>query len=224
MTLINPLFLARYGLEAQALSFTLPQAYVRVTRIEQVWRPKLFSGFMNQGGDGLPHLQQYKGVIWKRTRQSHRRRQDPEHRATKQADLDLLEMAAAVGDIDLFYLDESGCCQWSAVSYSYYFRGEQKRQEQTQKRGRRLSILGLWQPLVTFIYGLVFGSMKSENYIAMMDVQAQTAQQTGRMRVVVQDNGSIHKSKVTQQKWTAWEAQGLYMFFFASLLFGDESD
>ena len=213
MTLINPLFLARYGLEAQALSFTLPQAYVRVTRIEQVWRPKLFSGFMNQGGDGLPHLQQYKGVIWKRTRQSHRRRQDPEHRATKQADLDLLEMAAAVGDIDLFYLDESGCCQWSSVSYSYYFRGEQKRQEQTQKRGRRLSILGLWQPLVTFIYGLVFGSMKSENYIAMMDVQAQTAQQTGRMRVVVQDNGSIHKSKVTQQKWTAWEAQGLYMFF-----------
>ena len=125
----------------------------------------------------------------------------------------MLEMAAAAGDIDLFYLDESGCCQWSAVNYSYYFRGEQKRQEQTQKRGRRLSILGLWQPFVTFIYGLVFGSMKSENYIAMMDVQAQMAQEAGRPRVIVQDNGSIHKSKVTQQKWRAWEAQGLYMFF-----------
>lgn len=152
-------------------------------------------------------------MIWKRTRQSHRRRQDPAHRATKQADLDMLEMAAATGDIDLFYLDESGCCQWSGVSYSYYFRGEQKRQEQTSKRGRRLSILGLWQPFVTFIYGLVFGSMKSENDIAMMDVQAQMAQHTGRLRVIVQDNGSIHKSQVTQQKWAAWEAQGLYMFF-----------
>jgi hypothetical protein len=76
----------------------------------------------------------------------------------------MLEMAAAAGDIDLLYLDESGCCQWSAVSYSYYFRGEQKRQEQTSKRGRRLSILGLWQPFVTFIYGLVFGALKSENY------------------------------------------------------------
>jgi putative transposase len=106
-------------------------------------------------------------VIWKRTRHSHRRRQGPEQRATKQADLDMLEMAAAAGDIDLLHLDESGCCQWSPVSYSYYFRGEQKRQEQTQKRGRRLSILGLWQPFVTFIYGLVFGSMKSENYIAI---------------------------------------------------------
>lgn len=125
----------------------------------------------------------------------------------------MLEMAAGAGDIDLLYLDESGCCQWSSVSYSYYFRGEQKRQEQTSKRGRRLSILGLWQPFVTFIYGLVFGSMKSDNYIAMMDVQAQMAQQTGRMRVVVQDNGSIHKSKVAQQKWAEWEAQGLYMFF-----------
>ena len=122
-------------------------------------------------------------------------------------------MAAAAGDIDLLYLDESGCCQWSAVSYSYYFRGEQKRQEQTHKRGRRLSILGLWQPFATFIYGLIFGSMKSENYIAMMDVQARVAQQTGRVRVIVQDNGSIHKSKVTQQKWAEWEAYGLYMFF-----------
>jgi len=33
------------------------------------------------------------------------------------------------------------------------------------------------------------------------------------MRVIVQDNGSIHKSKVTQQKWAEWEAQGLYAYF-----------
>lgn len=111
----------------------------------------------------------------------------------------MLEMAAAAGDIDLFYLDESGCYQWSPVGHSYYFRGEQKRQEQTQKRGRRLSILGLWQPFVTLIYGLVFGALKSENYIALMDVQAEAAQQAGRPRVMVQDNGSIHTSQVMQQ-------------------------
>jgi hypothetical protein len=103
------------------------------------------------------------------------------------------------------------------VGYSYYFRGEQKRQEQPKKRGRRLSLLGLWQPFVTFIYGLRFGALKRENYIAMMDVQAQAAaeeqRKTGRIRVIVQDNGSIHTSKVTQQKWTEWEAQGLDIFF-----------
>jgi hypothetical protein len=156
-------------------------------------------------------------VIWKRTRHSHRQRQDPVQRAIKQADLDMLEMAAAADEIDLFYLDESGCCQWSPVSYSYYFRGEQKRQEQTNKRGRRLSILGLWQPFVTFIYGLVFGSFKSEDYIAMLNAQAKVAaaeyNNSGRIRVIVQDNGSIHTSQVTRQHWAEWEAQGLYVFF-----------
>ena len=150
---------------------------------------------------------------WKGTRHSHLRKQDPEQRALKQADLDMLEMAAAAGEIDLLYLDESGCCQWCDVGDSYYFRGEQKRQEQTKKGGRRLNILGLWQPFTIFIYGLIFGSMKSQNYITMMDEQAKIAQKTGRMRVIVQDNGSIHKSKVTQQKWATWEAQGLYLFF-----------
>jgi tRNA/tmRNA/rRNA uracil-C5-methylase (TrmA/RlmC/RlmD family) len=52
----------------------------------------------------------------------------------------MLEMAAAAGAIDLYYADESGCCQWTPVSYSYYFEGEQKRQEQImRKRGKRLS-------------------------------------------------------------------------------------
>lgn len=129
----------------------------------------------------------------------------------------MLEMAAAVGDIDLFYEDESGFCLWSPVSYSYYFKGEQKRQEQTKQRGKRLSILGLWQPLVTFVYTLVLGGFTSSDYIAVLDEQARQAaqvfQETGRIRVIVQDNGSIHKSKLTQQKWAEWETQGLFMFF-----------
>jgi putative transposase len=129
----------------------------------------------------------------------------------------MLEMAAAAGAIDLYYGDESGCCQWTPVSYSYYFEGEQKRQEQTRKRGKRLSILGLWQPQVTFAYSLVLGSLKSEDYIAMLNQQAEAAAvvlaETGRIRVIVQDNGSIHTGKVTRQQWSTWEAQGLYLFF-----------
>jgi putative transposase len=31
----------------------------------------------------------------------------------------MLELAAATGEIDLKYLDESGFCLWSPVSYSY---------------------------------------------------------------------------------------------------------
>ena len=110
---------------------------------------------------------QKKGVIWKRTRQSHRDKQDPSQRQRKLADLDMLKLAAAAGEIELKYLDESGFCLWSPVSYTYFPRGQQKRMEQTRRRGRRLSILGLIQPLVSFVYGksavVVYKQVLSQN-------------------------------------------------------------
>jgi len=156
-------------------------------------------------------------VIWKRTRHSHRGKQDPNEKAKKLADLEMLQWSAAAGEIDLFYLDESGFSLWMPVEYSYFFRGEQKRMEQTSRRGKRVSILGLLRPFVSFIYGLVVGSFDSNRYITMMDEQARQAQlqceQTGRIRVIVQDNGPAHTSKSVQAKWAGWEACGLYCFF-----------
>lgn len=129
----------------------------------------------------------------------------------------MLELSAATQEIDLFYLDESGFCMWTPVGYTYYFKGKQKRLEQTKRRGRRLSILGLWQPSVKFTYGLAIGSFSSQSYIKMMNEQALLAQselkRTGKIRVIVQDNGSIHKSQKVKQKWSQWEAMGLYFFF-----------
>ncbi len=52
-------------------------------------------------------------MIWKRARKSHKSKQDPVAREIKQADLDMLQLAAAAGEIDLKYLDESGFCLWS---------------------------------------------------------------------------------------------------------------
>lgn len=129
----------------------------------------------------------------------------------------MLELSAATKEIDLLYLDESGFCMWTPSGYTYYFRGQPKKLEQTNRRGRRLSILGLWQPSVQFTYGLAIGSFTSDSYIKMMDEQAKLAQKefkrTGKIRVIVQDNGSIHKSQNVQQKWSQWEAMGLYLFF-----------
>lgn len=151
--------------------------------------------------------------MWKRTRQSHQGKQNPKERQKKQADLEMLEIAASAGEIDLFYGDESGCCLWSEAGYSLYFRGEQKRQEQTKKKGKRLSIIGLWQPLIQFVYSLVLGSFKSKDFICLMDDQADAAQKARRMRVIVLDNGSIHVSKMVQAKMAEWEEKGLFLFF-----------
>lgn len=129
----------------------------------------------------------------------------------------MLELAAAAGEIDLKYLDESGFCLWSPTGYTYYPIGAQKRLEPTKRRGRRLSILGLLQPCVSFAYGLAVGSFSSKSYITMMENEAQQAELemklTGRIRVIIQDNGPLHKSLDVQQKWSQWESQGLYIFF-----------
>lgn len=125
----------------------------------------------------------------------------------------MLELAAATGEIDLKYLDESGFCAWSEPGYTYYQRGEQKRLEQTPRRGRRLSIIGFLQPLSSFVYGLVIGGVNRQSYIQMMEQEAQDAEKTGRIRVIVQDNGPIHRCLEVQKLWSKWESRGLYIFF-----------
>ena len=84
----------------------------------------------------------------------------------------MLEGAAASGEMDLKYLDESGFCAWSEPGYTYYQRGQQKRLEQTLRRGRRLSIVGLLQHEISFVYGLVIGGVDRKAYIKMMEKEA----------------------------------------------------
>lgn len=129
-----------------------------------------------------------------------------------------MQQAAQDQHIELKYLDESGFCLWSPVSYSYSRIGTQKCLEQTQQRyGSRISILGLWQPDQRFEYALVQGGFKSTSYISVMDWvaarAAQTLKQTGRLTVIVQDNGPIHTSKLVRQQWSRWQEQGLFIFF-----------
>jgi putative transposase len=117
----------------------------------------------------------------------------------------------------LKYLDESGCCLWSPVSYSYSRVGEQKRLEQTRQRwGRRISILGIWQPDQQFDYALAQGGFKTSSYLKVMAAQAQKAAQmlaeTGQITVIVQDNGPVHTSHAAQAEWQNWQQQGLFLF------------
>jgi putative transposase len=81
----------------------------------------------------------------------------------------MLKQAAADGEIQLKYLDESGFCLWSPVSYGYSPIGEQKRMQQTKPiYGWRISILGLWQEHVGFEYGLAKGGFNSRSYLELM--------------------------------------------------------
>lgn len=128
-----------------------------------------------------------------------------------------MEALAAAGQIEVKYLDETGCCLWAPVSYSYSRVGEQKRMEQTDRRGQRVSILGVWDPDESFDYAVVTGGFNGQRYLEVMDWLASKAARTfaesGRLTFVVQDNCPIHKSRIVQERWTHWRKQGLFTLF-----------
>ena len=57
------------------------------------------------------------------------------------------------------------------------------------------------------------GGVGKKPYIQMMEQEAESAAKAGRIRVIVQDNGPIHRCKEVQKLWSKWEHMGLYIFF-----------
>ncbi len=154
---------------------------------------------------------------WKRVRASNKNKQNVKRKRHKQADWEMLQLAAACREIRIKYLDESGFSGWSSVSYTWAKKGVQKCIFQTKRRPRRISILGIFQPGVSFEYGLAVGGVSSRTVIKMMEAQADSAQrwwqQTGEITVIVLDNYSIHKSAQVKAKIREWEQKHLYLFY-----------
>ena len=95
--------------------------------------------------------------------------------------------------------------------------GQQKRFEQTSRRGQRVSILGIWEPNESFDYSLCVGGFNGERYLEVMNwlasKAAKTYAETRQLTFIVQDNCTIHKSKLVKEHWPQWQAQGLFMLF-----------
>lgn len=119
--------------------------------------------------------------------------------------------------MQLKYLDESGCYCQSPTDYGYVQKGQQKRIVQHRRRGRRINIVGIFQPKQQFDYALMVGTLKSKTFLRLMDWQAVKAQTqfqaTGQISVIVLDNASVHKSRLTATAIERWKAQGLLLFF-----------
>ena len=96
-------------------------------------------------------------------------------------------------------------------------KGQQKRIVQCRRRGRRINIVGFWQPQKRFDYALMVGTLTSKTFLKLMDWQAAQAQTqfqtTGQITVIVLDNASVHKSHLTTAATKRWQTQGLFLFF-----------
>lgn len=143
--------------------------------------------------------------------------QAQQFKQAKQLDWELLKLWAQVSEIQLKYLDESGCYCQSPTDYGYVQKGQQKRIVQCCRRGRRINIVGFWQPQKRFDYALMVGTLKSQTFLKLMDWQAAQAQTqfqtTGQITVIVLDNASVHKSHLTTAATERWQTQGLFLFF-----------
>lgn len=169
------------------------------------------------GAARIREILKSRKYLWKRTRQSNKSQQNEKKKSRKQADFEMLLLAAACGEMRIKYLDESGFSGWSTVGYTWVKRGMQKCIFQTKRRPRRISILGVFQPGVSFEYGLAVGGVSSKTFIKMMEAQAESAQRwwqkTGTVTVIVLDNYSIHKSAEVKAKIPQWEQKYLYLFY-----------
>lgn len=129
----------------------------------------------------------------------------------------MLKQWNAEGLVRLMYLDESGFEKTSPLSYSYVKRGQQHRIVKPHRRGRRINILGFWQPGYQFDYGMVVGGFNSQRYLTLMQWQAHRAkahwQATGQITVIIQDGASFHRSQLVQSFWQQWQQMGLFIFF-----------
>ncbi len=122
--------------------------------------------------------------------------------------------------VKLKYLDESGFCLWSPVSYSYAKKGKQKQINQTKKREKRVNVIGALEKGKSFEYGISLSGITSETYIKFIDWQAEKAenhfQKTGQVTVIIQDNYSVHKSQKIQEKEREWQDKKLEFFFLSA--------
>ena len=116
----------------------------------------------------------------------------------------------------MLYLDESGCCLESPLSYGYGQIGQQKSIPQNKNRGRRINIMGVWEENRNFEYALKVGTYKAKNYVRFMNSQAERAMkrlfETGKYTVIIQDNASIHRANVAKEQVDIWSKQGLIIF------------
>lgn len=123
---------------------------------------------------------------------------------------------AREGCIHLKYLDESGFALLSVLNYSWSKVGKRKCIVQPKKRGRRINVLGVWEPGKRFEYGMSLGSIKGATFLKFMEWQAGKAaayKESERITVIGMDNYSLPKRKLVRAEWETWQRQSLYIFF-----------
>ena len=146
-------------------------------------------------------------MSWHRFRRGVAGQPDAQEYAEKQAQLELLQQLDAAGEIDLYYLDESGFCLTPCVPSGWQPMGET--QEISSQRSSRLNVLGLMKRDNQLHSYVSEQSVTSEVVIACIDEFFATVE---KRTVIVVDKASIHTSGAIQDCLEEWKQRNIEIF------------
>lgn len=125
----------------------------------------------------------------------------------KQTELETLKQLEEQGELDLYYLDESGFCLIPCVPYGWQPLGQTEEIE--SQRSRRLNVLGLMTRANQLHSYVSTQSITSEVVITCIDAFFPTV---NKRTVIVVDQASIHRSDAIYDKLEEWQHRGIEIF------------
>ena len=133
---------------------------------------------------------------------------DPELYEVRKEALSLLEQQAELGNIDLYYGDETKISQQGYVPYGWQFDDEDVFIEAT--KGKSINCFGLLSRNNKFIYPNTQKNINSDFIIETLDELSLTIT---ILTVVVLDNARPHTARKVKQLFEVWQKRGLYIFY-----------
>jgi len=171
-------------------------------KIEKVFGKKISSAT-------LKRLFKRHGKVWKRVRASLAgKRDEDEFRLCEQELIEHME-AAVDGEIDLFYLDQSGFGRTPYIPYAWQDKGTTI--EVPCREGDRINVMGIY----SLMRGTLHAEITSENITSakVIDFLDDFSKTVTKFTVVTLDNASIHTAKAVSEKLKEWEEKNMYLYF-----------
>jgi len=148
------------------------------------------------------------GFRWKRMRKSLKSKRDEKDFRKAQDELQELAEMHALGELDLYYCDESGFSLTPTVPYGWQRIGETI--ELPSSRSSRINTLGFLSRDGKFHPYTVEGNIDTDIVVACID---DFCDQLSAPTMVVIDNASVHTSRKFESRIGDWEDRGLFFYF-----------
>lgn len=120
----------------------------------------------------------------------------------------LLEQQALLGNIELFYGDETQFSQQGYVPYGWQFDDEDVCIEVC--KGKSINCFGLYSKTNQFLYKTSEKNINSDFIVEFLD---DLSLSISKFTVVVLDNARIHSARKVKQLLEIWQKRGLYIFY-----------